>query len=467
MNTKFLARLFSRSSDGAQENSAAGASPLRPMPPLAKRLNRNALTVAAVIMGMTVLTAVVLLNPGRDTDRSRPAQRGVVEEPPVPSRPTFLDEPVHGASAGVPTPVPGRVPSDEQHEVLPSIGNPEPAPSRSDTVRSQWPADRIDSYSAYSPTPPAPAPSGETLREKAFQAALMSQVMIGASRTVPANENEQATGSLNTGEEQLLSLSDSILRSAVRQAPSVPGASSTSASGASDRVPSPNTGTSRSAFLRLNGDAGGATIKAQIEDAGSPYTLRAGTVIPGNLITGINSDLPGEIVAQVSRDVYDSRTQRIVLVPMGSRLIGTYDNQVAAGQGRLLVAWTRLILPDGRSMRLPGLALKDAQGQTGAKDKIDNHWRRVFGDALLLSAISAGVQLSQPQQTSVLAPPSSGQIAAGALGQELSNVALEILRRGMDVAPTITIRPGQPFNVFLNGDLVFAGPYEKNPHVGG
>lgn len=91
---------------------------------------------------------------------------------------------------------------------------------------------------------------------------------------------------------------------------------------------------------------------------------------------------------------------------------------------------------------------------------MDTHWQRVFGKALLLSTISAGAQLSQPQQTSILAAPSAGQVAAGAVGQELSNVALEILRRGMDVPPTITIRPGQPFNVFLNGDLVFDGPYD-------
>jgi type IV secretory pathway VirB10-like protein len=177
------------------------------------------------------------------------------------------------------------------------------------------------------------------------------------------------------------------------------------------------------------------------------------------LITSITSDLPGEIVGQVSRDVYDSRTQRIPLIPRGSRLVGTYDNQVAAGQGRLLVAWTRLIFPDGRSMRLPGLALTDPTGQSGAKGDVDNHWRRVFGNALLLSAIGAGVQLSQPAQASVLANPSARQVAAGAVGQELSNVALEILRRGMAVAPTITISAGESFNVFLSGDLVFDGPY--------
>ena len=202
-------------------------------------------------------------------------------------------------------------------------------------------------------------------------------------------------------------------------------------------------------------------MSARLEPAGSPYTLRAGTVIPGLLVTGINSDLPGDLVGQVSRDVYDSRTQRMCLIPKGARLIGTYDNQVAAGEDRLLVAWTRLILPDGRSLRLPGLALKDLAGQTGAQGRVDTHWQRVFGKAVMLSAIGAGAQLSQPQQAGVLGSPSAGQVAAGALGQELSSVVLEILRRGLDVPPTITVAAGQGFNVFLNGDLAFDGPCDE------
>jgi type IV secretion system protein VirB10 len=114
-------------------------------------------------------------------------------------------------------------------------------------------------------------------------------------------------------------------------------------------------------------------------------------------------------------------------------------------------------------MTLPGLALKDAEGQTGARGDVDNHTARVFGRALLLSAIGAGVQLSQPRQASILAAPGAGQVAAGAVGQELSSVALEILRRGMDQPPTITVPQGRTFNVFLNGDLIFDGPYVPTP----
>jgi type IV secretion system protein VirB10 len=275
--------------------------------------------------------------------------------------------------------------------------------------------------------------------------------MRSADAAAAAPSPPAGSDPLATEEQQLLALGDSVLRTA---APPGPGAGSARSLTPRDRA--------HRAFLDAAGEArGAATTRVHLEPAGSPYTLRAGSVIPGLLVTGITSDLPGDLVGQVSRDVYDSRTQRILLIPKGARLLGTYDNQIAAGEGRLLVAWTRLILPDGRSLRLPGLALKDLAGQTGAQDRVDTHWQRVFGKALLLSAISAGAQLSQPPQASVFAPPSAGQVAAGALGQELSNVALEILRRGMDLPPTITIRPGHPFNVFLNGDLVFDAPYDE------
>jgi type IV secretion system protein VirB10 len=306
-------------------------------------------------------------------------------------------------------------------------------------------------------------------RERAYQAALASPpVVSGTARSSTSTPNGSAS-SLATEEEQMVTLGDSILRTAIRPGAAaagsmMPSSGAVSTLGMSQRATTPDTASldrSRSFADRAAGRASGTTIAA-LEPAGSPYTLTAGTVIPGLLLTAINSDLPGEIVGQVSRPVYDSRTQRIVLIPRGSRLVGTYDNQVAAGQGRLLVAWTRLIFPDGRSLRLPGLALTDPAGQSGAKDRVDNHWRRVFGNALLLSAISAGAQVSQPAQATVLSTPSAGQVAAGAVGQELSQVAIEILRRGMDVAPTITIRAGQPFNVFLSGDLVFDGPADTS-----
>jgi len=404
--------------------------PLRPLLPLAKRLNRNALIVSAVIMGMTVLTAVVVVHPTREAQQQPSPQPGVDDAPSTPSRPTFLDEPVRTSAAPSDSAVVGLVP---------------PSGGREPTLRPS-PAD-----TAYPAPAPPPGSGGPSARERAYQAALTSPLVLVSPARAPAAVIAQTDSAPFAAEEQrLLNLGDSVLRTSGR----VP------TGGAVQTTPQRDERHQR-VFLDAAGDARGAAVTPELEPAGSPYTLRAGTVIPGLLLTGINSDLPGDLVAQVSRDVYDSHTQRLLLIPKGARLVGTYDNQVVVGEDRLLVAWTRLIFPDGRSLRLPGLALKDVQGQSGAKDQVDTHWRRAFGRALLLSAISAGVQLSQPQQTSPFAAPSAGQVAAGALGQELSNVALEILRRGMDVPPTITIRQAQPFNVFLNGDLVFDRPYEE------
>ena len=435
----------------APSSSGAPSSPppLRPAPPLAKRLNRNALTVAAVIMGITVLTAVVLLNPSHDAS-SRTAEARASrpdDSPPIPARPTFLDVPVRQTPAQ-------RADSSSKALEPQNRSDGEGLTNERSTGRA-FNASTSDGAARFASSSSALS-DGSTepsVRERAYLAAVASPAVITAPTVRGSALVAGESSNLASEESKLLNLGDSVLRASMQSAPSTMGAPpAISGSGRAE---------GRRAFLDAAGDSHGSTVVARLEPAGTPNTLRAGSVVPGVLLTGISSDLPGDIVGQVSRNVYDSRTQRILLIPKGSRLVGTYDNQIASGQNRLLVAWTRLILPDGQSMRLPGLALKDPQGQTGARGDVDNHWRRVFGNALLLSAIGAGVQLSQPQQASIYAPPSAGQVAVGALGQELSNVALEIIRRGMDVQPTISIRQGQSFNVFLNGDLVFPGPYES------
>lgn len=202
----------------------------------------------------------------------------------------------------------------------------------------------------------------------------------------------------------------------------------------------------------------------------SEYQIMAGTVIPAMMVTALNSDMPGEVLAQVARNVYDSQ-QRHLLIPRGTRIIGRYDNQVAIGQSRVLLAWTRLIFPDGRSVALPGLPTKDLRGASGLRSRVDNHTMRLYGRAVLLSIIGAGAQLSQPQQSNVLASSSAGQVAAGALGQELSRVSMETIRRNMDVRPTLEVPAGAPFNIFLGHDLVLDGPYvdqrQGEPLAGG
>ena len=447
--------LFASDPSSAGRASANASAKLAPAePPLAKRLNRNALTVAAVIMGMTVIACLVVL---RGDSRAASAHGATDPTLSEPTSPTFLDRPARSTTTPASTLsiVAGQAGTTTSQGASPSAARASvPAVSAPFDARFGY---STPSYTTSTSSAPAPVvASTPQPRDQAFEAALRRSAVArgdgaNASAGTASSANTESSGSLAAEEAHLIAYGDSVMRGAT-QSPAVAASAATAAS------LSP-----RRAFMQQAGDLGGRSVIARLEPAGSPYVLRAGTVIPAILLTAITSDLPGDCMGQVSRDVYDSQTQRTLLIPKGSKLMCRYDDQVVAGQGRLLVAWTRLMLPDGRSMTLPGLALKDAQGQTGAKGDVDNHTRRVFGRALLLSAIGAGAQLSQPRQASILAAPTTGQVMAGAVGQEMSNVALEVLRRGMDQPPTITVPQGQTFNVFLNGDLVFDGPYDRAP----
>lgn len=202
-------------------------------------------------------------------------------------------------------------------------------------------------------------------------------------------------------------------------------------------------------------------VSGTLRPAGSPFRVSAGTLIPAVLTAGINSDLPGQTTAFVRRNVYDSQTGRYLLIPQGSRLVGEYASRVAYGQRRIFVAWNRLIFPDGRSLDLAGMQGADLAAVAGLRDRVNNHFVRTFGSALLLAAVSTGVQLSQPDDhRGFHSSPTPSQLAAAAVGQELGRVAAEYLRRNLDVRPTIEIRPGYELNVEVTADLDLPGPYE-------
>lgn len=167
---------------------------------------------------------------------------------------------------------------------------------------------------------------------------------------------------------------------------------------------------------------------------------------------GINSDLPGQVVGQVRQNVYDTATGQYLLIPAGARLIGTYDSTVTSGQKRVLVAWTRIVYPDGTSVSLDRMPGADRGGYAGFKDKVNSHYGRMFVNALLLSGFSAGVQLSQPQSTGN--GLSAREIATAEMGRQLGQLGAEVARRGLDVQPTITIRPGYRFNIMVTKDMV-------------
>ena len=243
------------------------------------------------------------------------------------------------------------------------------------------------------------------------------------------------------------------LSGAPQPSPSVPGIAGASAQGldAQDE---------RLAFLASAANTPHDRILATLQNDPSPYELHAGSIIPATLLTGINADLPGTIVGQVRDDVFDSVVGRYLLIPRGTRLVGIYDSRIVQGQRRVLVAWTRLLYPDGSSLDLPGMAGTDPAGYAGFGANVDEHLNKVFTSALLLSIIGAGAQLSQPQQLgSIYAAPSIGQTIAGAFGQQIGNTSIQLTQREMQVPPTLEVPPGYIFDVLVDRDIVLTAPY--------
>jgi type IV secretion system protein VirB10 len=196
----------------------------------------------------------------------------------------------------------------------------------------------------------------------------------------------------------------------------------------------------------------------------TPYELRAGFVIPAVLMSGINSDLPGQIMAQVSQNIYDTPTGNHILIPLGSRLVGTYASDVAFGQARVLIAWQRIDFPDGKAMDIGAMPGADGSGYAGFNDKVNNHYVRLFGSAVLLSAVTAGISYSQQSNqqpgTGYNSAPTAGSAMSEALGQQLGQVTGQLLAKNMNISPTLEIRPGYRFNVMVTKDLTFASSYQ-------
>ena len=193
----------------------------------------------------------------------------------------------------------------------------------------------------------------------------------------------------------------------------------------------------------------------------SPFEIKAGDKIFGTLETTINSDSPGTWVGYIGRPVLDYATHTHVLIPQGARIVGSYNSGgVQYGQDRLEVGLERVIFPGpcSESLDLGRMAGSDQSGQAGFEDETHNHYGKIFLNAILLAGISAGVQLSQPQQ-STFGYPSSSQIAAGALGQQLGQLGMETARRGMSIPPTQVIRSGYPVTLIVQKDVPFEHPY--------
>ena len=205
---------------------------------------------------------------------------------------------------------------------------------------------------------------------------------------------------------------------------------------------------------------------SEVIDAKSPYEVKAGSVIPSTMINGINSDLPGEVIAFVRDNVYDSVSRQYLLIPQGSKLIGLYDSNLAYGQQRVAVAWNRLIYPNGSSIDLKATPGTDIAGYSGFYDQVDNKYWKIFGTSFIMGVITAGMQYSQNNvntnvQSGGYANPTVGQTLAGSLGQQLGQTALSVTQKNLNVAPTLIIRQGYQFNIMLTADLILK-PWNKN-----
>ncbi len=192
----------------------------------------------------------------------------------------------------------------------------------------------------------------------------------------------------------------------------------------------------------------------------SPFELKRGSVIPATLITGINSDLPGRITAQVRQNVYDSATGHRLLIPQGTKLFGRYDSKVSFGQSRVLVVWTDVIFPNGATLQIGSMAGVDGEGYGGFKDKVNNHYFKTFGSAVLLALIGTGIDVAIPNDSTLTNQTTAADSARQNFAEVFGRVAEKTIEKNLDVQPTIEIRPGYNFNILVDQDIIFPGIYQ-------
>lgn len=194
----------------------------------------------------------------------------------------------------------------------------------------------------------------------------------------------------------------------------------------------------------------------RITAPGADHILTAGSIIPAALITGIRSDLPGQVTAQVTQNVYDSPTGRILLIPQGAQLVGQYDSQISAGQNRVLLAWDRLIYPDGRSILLDRQPGTDATGMAGLQDRTNYHWGNMLRATAISTLLGIGTQLATGSDDTLTRALRYGT------QDTVNQTGRQLVQREMNSAPTLTIRPGYPLRVLLTHDLILEPP-ERQP----
>lgn len=214
---------------------------------------------------------------------------------------------------------------------------------------------------------------------------------------------------------------------------------------------------SQESFLEKNsGQSTTFYLNSRIQQPISQFEVKAGTLIPGIMISGINSELPGQVSAQVRENVYDTVTGDYLLIPASTKMIGSYDSNTEYGQDRLLVVWKRLIFPNGSSLDLEGMIGSDTSGYSGFHDKKNDHIPRILNGVLLGSLLTAGATIATGGVNTT--NPSYSQLVGQGVAENVMQSSSKITERNLNVKPTLEIRPGYLFNIFVNKDMVLA-PY--------
>ena len=391
---------------------------LRASPRPVTRLNRRMLAVLAGMLGALVLGGTMWSLQSHKRERNAAAELYNVDRV---SRAERLDQLPKDYSKVPPAAKP-----------VPILGEPLPGDLGPAILHAQRNAGA---------SPPA-APAGHMAQPGDAEEAARSAVFFRSSGTVkpaPSSAAGAALPELASGNQ-----------------PFNPMAAAAASAQPTDPTAMQNRQDQKQAFVANGGDTA-TRNPAGLQLPASPYQVMAGTIIPAALVTGINSDLPGQVIANVTEAVYDTATGRFLLIPQGSRLIGRYDSQVAFGQRRVLLVWTRLILPDTSSIsldRLPGI---DPAGYAGLEDGVDWHWDRILAGAALSTLLGVGAELAAPNNSSnnggiTVAVRQSAQDTVNQVGQEIT-------KRNVSIQPTLTIRPGFPMRVMVNKDLILR-PYQ-------
>ncbi|WP_198972023.1 TrbI/VirB10 family protein [Xylophilus sp. ASV27] len=413
----------------AEQSAGAAKLPpeavaLRARPPAVTRLNRRMLAMVVGGLAASVLGATIWSLRPATRSKDTPAELYNVDRV---SKPDGLSQLPADYSKLPPAVAP-----------VPELGPPLPGDLGPAMVKSQQPA-----VGAYAAPGHDPAQAERDALRKEAEQAMGSSVFFRSSGQRAAAPAAATKIPAATAASSLTAFN-----------PMGPGVASTAAQ-ASDATTAQNRQEQKEAFLK----AGSTDTRnsGALKPPASPYQVMAGTVIAGALVTGIQSDLPGDVIATVTEPVYDTATGRHLLIPQGSRILGKYNSQVSYGQSRVQVVWNRIILPDTSSITLDSLVGTDPAGRAGLEDGVDWHWDRIFAGAALTTLLGIGAELAAPENRQegdriVIAGRESLQDSVNQVGQEMT-------RRNMNIQPTLTARPGLPMRVLVARDLVLK-PYQ-------